>query len=309
MIYTVTLNPAIDHAVFLQPEGNSLENNKVTTKEAAGKGINVSRVLQTLGVKSVACAVVGGENGQFIQDELAKQEIPMIVQTMVGNTRENIKIIHTEGPVKEKNQKGPDYDPKLVHRLLDDVFSKAKNGDIIVLSGSIPQGLPANIYQDIISDCHNRGLSVCLDTSGPALRSGIAAKPDIIKPNKEEMEQLAGRSLPTLENIIEYGKILLNKGIKEVIITLGKDGLLYVSAKSVIQVPPLAVNVINTVGAGDSFVAGFVAMRDQGEPIDVCLSYATAVATASVTQPTTVLTDTSKIKTYQDLVTLQYHSI
>jgi 1-phosphofructokinase len=305
MIYTITLNPAIDHAILLEEKDRSgTPNHKSSYKEAAGKGINVSRVLKKIGVDSVACTILGGENGAYIQNQLKQEEIPMLVQTITDNTRENTKLIPSEGPVQEQNAKGPSYSVNLIQTLFHDVFSQAKIGDIIVLSGSIPQGIPVNIYQHLISDCHKRGLSVFLDTSGPALALGITAKPDMIKPNLQELEQLSGHDLPSVKSIIKYGKSLINKGIKEVIITLGKDGSLYLSNDFIIQIPPLEVPVINTVGAGDSFVAGFVAMRDQNQSVENCLTYATAVATASVTEPTTVLTDSSQIMTYQEAVIL-----
>ena len=123
------------------------------------------------------------------------------------------------------------------------------------------------------------------------------------------MEQLAGRKLTTIKSIVNYGKTLLKKGISKVIITLGKKGLVYVSNDCIIQIPAIPAPVINTVGAGDSFVAGFVMMRDQKRPIRDCLMFATAVATASVTEQTTVLSNRSKIETYQEQITLKYLSI
>lgn len=310
MIYTITLNPAIDHTIRL----NDLE--EITTdplslpqKEAAGKGINVSRVLKKIGVESVACTILGGPNGDFIIDQLQQQQIPMIVQRIHHNTRENKKVIAKQGLIKEYNEEGPSYELKYIQYLIDDLFNRTENGDIIVLSGSIPQNLPTNIYQEIIVECHKRNLSVVLDTSGSALASGILAKPDIIKPNMDELEQLAGQSLTTTKDIIKYAKTLLHKGVKEVIITMGDKGLLYISNNFIIQVQPIIVPVINTVGAGDSFVAGFVAMRDKKQSIQDCLSFATAVATASVMEQTTVLTDTSKIHTFQEAVIQQFLSI
>ncbi|MBU1020263.1 MAG: 1-phosphofructokinase [Firmicutes bacterium] len=284
MIYTVTLNPAIDRTVLVD-EINEFDVTRVvkTVRDAAGKGINVSKVITSLGGSTIATGFLAGVNGEFIQVELMKKGIKEAFIFVGGETRENIKLIEKKsGKTLEINEAGPTIEPQYLERFIKTLDRSLKKDDILVLSGSVPGGIPVEVYQTLIERYHSLGITTILDTSKELLQKGILGKPTIIKPNRYELELYSGKKLATDQDIVTEALKICHQGIKEVIVTLGKDGAIYVSEERVFRVDSPRVVVQSSVGAGDSFVAGMAYALSEGYDTEKRLKYAASVAGACV---------------------------
>lgn len=284
MIYTVTLNPAIDRTVLVE-EINEKDVTRVvkTVRDAAGKGINVSKVIASLGGESIATGFLAGSNGEFIQVEMISKHIKEAFVFVAGETRENIKLIETKtGKTLEINEAGPTIEPQYLDQFIKSLDRLLKKDDIVVLSGSIPGGIPTNIYQILIERYQELGITTILDSSKELLQLGIKGKPTIIKPNRYELELYSGKTLSTDQDIIEEALKICELGIKEVVITLGKEGAIFVSKEQSYKIESPQVTVQSSVGAGDSFVAGMAYALSQGYDIEKRLKYAASVAGACV---------------------------
>lgn len=307
MIYTVTLHPAIDHTVVVE---KITKNKKYTVldslKQAAGKGINVSKVLKQFSVTSTVLTVLGGTNGNYIVNEHYELDIPLLYVPIVANTRVNLKLVQREPfKVKEENTKGDFCEENVQNQLIELVDKHIKKEDIVIFSGSILQGLSSDIYNMLITLCKAKGARTILDTSGLPLQKGIEAKPHLVKPNIDELTQLFNKKITSLEDVRNNAIELLEKGVSEVIVTLGENGTLYVSNKHVYYVKPIEVDVKNTVGAGDSFLAGYVYGLDQKLSVLECLKYATAVATISITEQGTGVENIKSMDLYINKVMIE----
>ena len=273
MIYTVTLNPALDKTVEIP--GIALDTvNRITEMrtDPGGKGINVSKVIAKLGGDSRAVGILGGESGRTLEKQFRFVE---------GQTRTNIKIIdrvgHTNTDINEPGLTVTDAD---LDALLNDLLAEVHAGDIVVLAGSLPKGAPQDTYRVWTSACKNAGARVFLDADGALLAEGLKAAPYLIKPNDDELSRLAGKKLETIEELTAEGQKLLESGIERVVISLGGRGALYLRKGSTIYAEGLKVPVGSTVGAGDSVVAAlaYAESQDMSEEDAVRLSTATGAA-------------------------------
>lgn len=297
MIYSVTLNPAIDRTIFVD-EINFKDVTRVsnTIRQAAGKGINISFVMQKLGKKAVSVNILAGENGEYILRELKGNSVDNINHLVTGNTRENIKVVPKNGSVLEINESGPVCSSDDVKIVIDLLKEYVTTGDIVVLTGSIPKGLHATTYHDMIKDLKGLGVITVLDASGDSFKEAVKAKPTVIKPNLYELGLLFDKELTSKEEVLLYAKKLVSDGIEQVLITLGGDGALLVTKEKTYYVNPIKVDAINTVGAGDSFLAGYVAALSDGLSKEECLKKAASVATSSVLNKGTGPSDLSHIE-------------
>lgn len=300
MIYTVTLNPAIDRTIFCD-EINLKDVTRVskTTKEAAGKGINVSKVIRSMGYESICTGFVGGENGEYIKNALDNLAIDTELINVNGNTRENIKVISKfNNQTLELNESGAiisENELDTIFRYFDEVLS---DGDILVLAGSAPGNIHKSIYCDFINRYKPLGVFILLDTSKDLFKEGIKSKPNMIKPNLYELETYFGKTIQSYQEAIPYAKLLVEEGIDEVVVTLGKDGTLFVSKNEICKVDIPVIDVLGTVGAGDSFVAGYAIAKEQNYDVTKKLKFASSVSMASCLQPGSkpgVLEDANKL--------------
>jgi 1-phosphofructokinase len=266
MIITVTLNPAVDETIYID-KLNAYGVNKVSRSrlDPGGKGINVSKMVHSLGEKTLALGFCGGENGRFIQTALSSRGIPeALTQTQVA-TRKNTKIVENgTGYTTDLNAQGQEVGRDALSRFLKTYQAYLKEGAIVVLSGSIPLGIPHSIYRDLCTMAKDKGCLVILDTSGLALKEGIQAEPTLVKPNIHELEELVGRTLDSEEDIIHEGRKLLRGDIKHLIVSLGENGALWITRDTVIKQEVPKVIVKSTVGAGDSMVAGIAVGLESG---------------------------------------------
>lgn len=284
MIYTVTLNPAIDKTVviprFTAGSVNRIQSLRV---DAGGKGINVSKCLDHLGVKSTAAMIVGGTAGQQLTQMLGQLGISYLPTFVDGQTRTNLKVINPErGENTDINEPGPNVSEATLLELRNGLGEIILPGDLVILSGSLPKGADATLYKEWTDFFQSRGAQVFLDADGEAMRQGIQAVPYLIKPNDEELARLLGKPMQSLEDLLQAGHSLLETGIREVVISLGAKGALFLSEVGDFLADALTVPVRSTVGAGDSMVAAMAYGKEKNLPREQQIRLAVAMGAASV---------------------------
>lgn len=308
MIFTVTLNPAIDKTVVI-PSFRVDTVNRIGQMriDVGGKGINVSKCLKNLGLDTMAAAFLGGAGG--VQSlELMKEAglTPLIVDVPGGNTRTNLKIIDPElHQNTDINEPGPQVNEALMNQLRDAIAEKMNPGDVVILAGSLPKGAETGTYAAWAKFFREKGAVVFMDADGESLRLGLEAAPYMVKPNNEELARLLGKELSTMEDLIAAGKELLKKGVKDVVISMGGDGALFVTEDKVIRANPLKVPVRSTVGAGDSMVAALAYGFDQKLPREQTIKLSIAISAASVMCDGTQAPDVETIKELYQKVTIE----
>lgn len=274
MIYTVTLNPALDKTVEIP--GMALDTvNRITEMrtDPGGKGINVSKVI----------AKLGGGSGKMLEKLLENENFTTRFRFVEGQTRTNLKIIDREGHTNtDINEPGLTVTAADLDALLHELLAELRPGDIVVLAGSLPKGAPQDTYRVWTSACKKVGARVFLDADGALLAEGIKAAPHLIKPNDGELSRLAGKKLETLEELTAEGRKLLERGIERVVISLGGRGALYLRKGSTIYAEGLRVPVGSTVGAGDSVVAALAYAEAQGLSEEEAVRLSTAAGAANV---------------------------
>lgn len=284
MIYTVTLNPALDKTVEIP--GMALDTvNRITEMrtDPGGKGINVSKVIAKLGGESCAAGILGGGSGKMLEKLLENENFTTRFRFVEGQTRTNLKIIDHEGHTNtDINEPGLTVTAADLDALLHELLAELRPGDIVVLAGSLPKGAPQDTYRVWTSACKKVGARVFLDADGALLAEGIKAAPHLIKPNDGELSRLAGKKLETLEELTAEGRKLLERGIERVVISLGGRGALYLRKGSTIYAEGLRVPVGSTVGAGDSVVAALAYAEAQGLSEEEAVRLSTAAGAANV---------------------------
>ncbi|EGO64710.1 1-phosphofructokinase [Acetonema longum] len=288
-IVTITLNPALDHTVHIpQFQAGALNRVEQQRIDPGGKGINVAKVARALGCPVTATGFLGQDNSKVFREYFQQQGIHDCFVEVAGAARMNIKIVDgLSGQVTEINFPGLASNEGDLARLTEVIRQLAGERQWFVFSGSLPPGVPDTVYHRFIPLLKQQGVKVMLDSSGPALREGIKAMPDVIKPNLDELRQLTGKSLIQEAEIQNAVDDLLAGGIRQVIVTLGSQGAIVADKSQMLRVWPPAVVAKSTVGAGDALVAGFVVGQTRGLSLADCARLGTAAATASVVQPGT----------------------
>lgn len=285
MIYTITLNPALDKTVEI-PSLTVDSVNRITAMrtDPGGKGINVSKVILKLGGTSTASGILGGNTGRAIHNALEEMNVPSAFRFVEGETRTNLKVIdpvnHTN---TDLNEPGITVSKEILDELLAELLEKVSGGDIVVLSGSLPKGSPKDTYRTWISACRSAGAKVILDADGELLANGLAASPYLIKPNHHELSELMGEKLETPEMLEKASRDLMEKyAIAKVVVSMGSAGALYVTKDETIYAEGLKVPVKSTVGAGDSVVAALAVSEESGKSLEDTVRLSTACGAANV---------------------------
>lgn len=259
MIFTVTLNPSIDYVVRLDKLTNGI-TNRTTSEEYyfGGKGINVSCVLAELGLDSTAYGFVAGFTGEAIEKGIRNDRIITdFIKLKHGISRINIKI--KAGEETEINCQGPHIDDSELERLLQKI-DRIANGDTLVIAGSIPNTMPDNVYERMLERISRKDVKIVVDATKQLLVNSLKYKPFLIKPNRQELSEIFGTEVKTEDDIEKYAKELQKMGAKNVLISLGGEGAMLIDENGEKhKAGVLKEKVINTVGSGDSMVAGFVA--------------------------------------------------
>ncbi|MBM7661492.1 1-phosphofructokinase [Bacillus mesophilus] len=279
MIYTCTLNPSIDYLVEVENLSlGSLNRTNKTFFYPGGKGINVSRVLRRLGVDNQALGFIGGFTGGFIKDFLEREGISHQFIEHDEPTRINIKLkeaqeteINGSGSFINGSQKEELY--KLVEGLT--------SSDYFVLAGSYPPSISLDYYKSLASLCQEKGIPFIVDVSGPPLKEVLQYRPLVIKPNQHELSELVGKEISSKEEAITFGRQLLANGPQNIIISMGGEGAVLVNDEVTLVASVPKGTVKNSVGAGDSTVAGFLASLVQGGTIAEAFQHGVASGTAT----------------------------
>lgn len=257
MIYTVTFNPSLDHTVWVDPLTVG-EVNRTQKEELfpGGKGINVSIVLQNLGMENIILGFQAGFTGAALEAMLHEYGCQSQLISIPGYTRINVKIKGQKET--DINSQGPEI-PIQAQKKLFSQLDHLREGDILVLAGSIPSSLPKDTYQHICERLQKRGISFVVDATGPLLWKVLSYHPFLIKPNHVELGELFHKRMQTAEEIIHYAKLLQNEGAKNVLVSRGENGAILIAEDGTIyQSSSPKGTLVNAVGAGDSMVAGFL---------------------------------------------------
>ena len=233
MIYTVTFNPSIDYVMFVDDfKIDGLNRAQDTNKFAGGKGINVSRVLKTLGVDSTALGFAGGFPGDFIAQTLKDSDIHTDFVQVDEDTRINVKL--KTGQETEVNAQGPNVTDAQFQSLLNQIKETTDN-DTVIVAGSVPKSIPSDAYAQIAKITKQTGAQLVVDAEKDLVESVLEYQPLFIKPNKDELEVMFNTSVKSDEDVIKYAKQILDKGAQSVIVSLGGDGAIYVDRQQSIK--------------------------------------------------------------------------
>ena len=282
MIYTVTFNPAIDYVVRLDAPLEVGEVNRARGEDCVlgGKGVNVSGVLAELGCKSVALGFVAGETGAWLERGLAKQGIATdFIHLPEGMTRINVKI--KAGQETELNGAGPNI-PESAMQQLEAKLDTLQEGDILILAGSIPASLAQDTYERLLARLQGKGVRAVVDATRDLLVNVLKYRPFLVKPNNHELGEIVGRRLTTDAEIVAAAAVLQSKGARNVLVSMAGDGALLLDEKGCThRIGCPKGQVVNSVGAGDSMVAGFVAGYLQSGDYNTALRLGTACGSAT----------------------------
>jgi 1-phosphofructokinase len=257
MIYTITLNPAVDYIIQVRDFKPGIINRvEADYKYPGGKGINVSRVLNNLQVKSIAMGFLGGFTGDFVKNYLHAEGVQTDFVYVKEDTRINVKLKSNEET--EINGAGPNIEQRDLDKLFSQIESLTSE-DILVLSGNVQKTLPKDIYAQFEFKCLSNKVKVVVDTTGESLLNTLQYKPFLIKPNNHELGELFNTEIDSREKIIHYGRELLKMGAQNVVVSMAAEGALLVNSEGVFHASAPKGTVKNSVGAGDSLIGGFLA--------------------------------------------------
>lgn len=281
MIYTLTMNPSIDYIMELESlNAGTMNRSRNSYILPGGKGINVSSVLNALGAENTAILSVAGFTGEKLLALLEEKGIRYdAIKLEKGDTRINVKVLAKEET--ELNAKGPEVSKD----ALKDLYKKMESfkvGDVLILSGSVPGEIGSGFYKELIAFVRKNGVEVILDTIGEAFLKGLSEGPFLVKPNKEELEEALQTEANTEDELVRFAKKVQDLGARNVLVSLGKEGAMLLTQEGEVfwQNAPDG-KVINSVGAGDSMVAGFVAEYQKNGNVKMALKMAVAAGSAS----------------------------
>ncbi|MFB6771208.1 1-phosphofructokinase [Streptomyces sp. NPDC056337] len=287
MILTVTPNPSLDRTY----EVPSLDRGEVVRAtgervDPGGKGVNVSRAVAAAGRRTVAVLPLGGAPGALVADLLDAQGIEVAPVPIAGATRSNIALAEADGVLTKINAPGPELSAAERELLLETVRSQSPDADWIACCGSLPRGLAPSWYAELVARAHAAGVRIALDTSGPALLQALRERPDVVKPNAEELAEAVGRPLATVGDAVKAAEELRELGARSVLASLGADGQLLVAEEGTWFGNARVDAVRSNVGAGDSSLAGFLIAGGAGPG---ALASAVAHGAAAVRLPGSVM--------------------
>jgi 1-phosphofructokinase family hexose kinase len=285
MIITITPNPAIDRTLTVpRVEAGAIHRATRSMVAAGGKGLNVARVVKQVGGDVVAMGLLGGYSGRWVAHLAQAEGIPGEWTYVEGETRTCTMVVSEEVGSMDTtvfNESGPTITHADWNQLIEDVVRYTPDHATVCICGSLPHGTPSSAPADLIHRLQTKGLSVWVDTSGTALRFALTASPFGIKINGREVGEVLGTSVTTVSEAVGAATTLREQGIEQVVITLGALGAVLVNKAGVYHAVPPSVPIVNTVGSGDAFFAGWLTALEQGLPAPEALRHAVAVGTAN----------------------------
>lgn len=296
-VVTITLNPALD----LTGSVNELNVGSVSLVQqsnlhAAGKGVNVAKVLSDLGADVTVTGFLGKDNPELFHQLFNDINVKNEFVEVEGATRINVKLVEANGNVSDINFPGVQVTTGEITRFEETLFRLAETHDYFVLAGSLPGGVTAEQCAAWIKALHQQGKKVLFDSSKAALKSGIEAHPWLIKPNDEELGDFVGEHLETPEQCQAAAQTLSDKGIENIVVSMGADGVMWLNQGKWLRAQPPRMNVVSTVGAGDTLVAGLCWGHMQLMPKNDLLRFATALSALAVSQVGVGLTSQEELE-------------
>lgn len=297
MIYTLTLNPALDRTIHVDGLTCDVANRIIEEHRfPGGKGIDVSKVLTVLGTPNTAIGFVGGFRGDELEALLLGGGVSCDFIRIAGETRSNIVVReHDTGCQMMLNSKGPEIEPSAIMSLLRKLRG-CNDMTLLTIGGSLPPNIKPAIYRACIEIGRDHGARVVLDADGEALRAGIRGRPFAIKPNVHELGGLVGRELETVDQVLDASRTPLEAGVEVVLASMGPDGIVLSTRDGAWHAVPPQVEAINTIGAGDSAVAGFVHGIWLGLKPEEAVRWAVAAGTATTMREGTALARKEEIE-------------
>ncbi|MFM2604868.1 1-phosphofructokinase [Vibrio diabolicus] len=296
-VVTITLNPALD----LTGSVNELNVGSVSLVQqsnlhAAGKGVNVAKVLSDLGADVTVTGFLGKDNPELFHQLFNDIGVKNEFVEVQGATRINVKLVEASGNVSDINFPGVQVTADEIARFEETLFRLAETHDYFVLAGSLPGGVTAEQCAAWIKALHQQGKKVLFDSSKAGLKSGIEAHPWLIKPNDEELGDFVGEHLETPEQCQAAAQTLSDKGIENIVVSMGADGVMWLNQGKWLRAQPPRMNVVSTVGAGDTLVAGLCWGHMQLMPKNDLLRFATALSALAVSQVGVGLTSQEELE-------------
>ncbi len=283
MIVTVTLNPSLDRAIDIE---RLMRGQVIRAAHArldpGGKGVNVSRALLANGVPSQALLPTGGDEGQQLVRMLRAEGVDLVAVPVSGNTRSNVTLAEPDGTVTKINEPGPTLSPAEFDAITKQALTMAAGADWVVVSGSLPPGLAEEEFGNLCVNLVGAGVRVAVDTSGPGLRAAAKAGVRLLKPNRDELAEVAGRSLGSIADVVDAAQVLRSWGASGVLASLGASGAVLVDDDGVLSGDSPVDRPRSSVGAGDALLAGFLAAGARGRD---ALANALAWGAAAVSLP------------------------
>lgn len=260
MIVTLTANPSVDRTLEIP----ALERGEVVRATAArvhpgGKGVNVARALIANGISARAVLPTGGREGDQLLDLLSSRGLDVVPVQIAEPIRENVTIVEPDGTVTKLNAPGPRLTSQEVAELVEATVEASRGADWVALCGALPPGVPEDLYGSLVMKLHAVGVRVAVDASGTALTESIDMRPDLMKPNADELAEAVGKPIHTLRDVVEGARGLLERGVGHVLVSLGERGAVSVSDAVATRAWTTPVIPRSTVGAGDATLAGFLA--------------------------------------------------
>jgi len=279
MIYTLTLNPSVDYIVELdQVKVGELNRTKNETKLPGGKGINVSQVLKRLDIDTLALGFIGGFTGEYVEQYLQSLSIATDFVKVNEDTRINVKL--KSDSETEINAKGPIITVENFEALKQKI-KELTSDDILILAGSIPSTMPASTYEELAKICRENDIKFVVDAEGDLLKKVLPLQPFLIKPNHHELGDLFHTVIHTCDEVIPYGRELINKGVQNVIVSLAEKGAVLINKEMALIASVPQGEMKSSVGAGDSMVAGFMATYEKTQSIEEAFRFSVASGSAT----------------------------
>ncbi len=260
MIVTLTANPSVDRTIevgALRP--GTVIRARASRVDAGGKGVNVARALAAHGCKAKAVLPSGGAEGAQLEALLASAGLDLLTVRIAGSIRANVTVVEADGTTTKLNEPGPQLSAAELDALAAALSEAAAAAEWVVLSGSLSPGAPAGWYAEVIRQLRGSGPRIAIDSSGPPLAAAIAAGPDLVKPNREELAELAGRPIDTIADVTAAARVLIGSGVCAVLTSLGPAGAVLASRDGAWHATAAAIEPRSTVGAGDALLAGYLA--------------------------------------------------
>jgi 1-phosphofructokinase len=283
VIVTLTLNPSVDRTVEVETLARGEVMRALGVRvDPGGKGINVSRALANNDLPTRAVVTVGGAEGEHLVALLRDTGIEIVPVRIRGAIRSNITVVEPDGTTTKFNEPGAQLSADELAEVFTAVKDAVESAEWLVASGSLPPGTPPSVYADLVRSLAGSGTSVAVDTSGPALEAVLSAGPTLVKPNRDELAEVTGQPILTINDVVEAAKRLRDLGARAVLASLGAEGAVLVDDDGAIHGRTPAVHSLSSVGAGDAMLAGFLAGGGHGAQ---ALTEALAWGAAAVLQP------------------------